>query len=89
MATSDTHGHAAGLFDIRTIIGLLLGVYGLIITGMGIWGDPAFAKTGGVNANLWAGLGLLVVGTIFLIWAKARPTIVPDDAPSEPVLPTD
>jgi hypothetical protein len=32
-----------------------------------------------VNANLWAGVGLLVVGGIFLTWAKIRPVIVPAD----------
>ena len=46
---------------------------------MGIFGDPETEKTGGVNANLWAGLALLVVGAAFLLWARLRPVVVPED----------
>jgi hypothetical protein len=72
-------GHRAGLFDIRNIIGALLSVDGLIILLVGLFGDTAEEKTGGVNANLWAGLVLLVVGIGFLAWARLRPVVVPDD----------
>ena len=71
--------HQAGLFDIRNIIGVLLTVYGVILTLMGLFADPAFDKTGNVNANLMAGIGLLVAGGIFLLWAKLRPTLVPEE----------
>lgn len=70
--------HGAGLLDIRTIIGGLLFVYGVILTLMGIFGDPEYDKTGDVNANLWAGLALLVAGGGFLLWARLRPIRVPD-----------
>lgn len=66
----------AGAFDIRSVIGALLGVYGVILTLTGLFGDPETDKTGGVNANLWAGLALLVVGAGFLLWARLRPTVV-------------
>jgi hypothetical protein len=83
MSTSTTTGHRAGhragLFDIRNIIGTLLAVDGLIIFLVGLFGDPEDDKTGGVNANLWAGLGLLLVGIVFLAWARLRPVVVPDD----------
>jgi hypothetical protein len=72
-------GHRAGIFDIRNIIGVLLGVDGLIILLVGIFGDTEEEKTGGVNANLWAGLVLLVVGLGFMAWARLRPVVVPDD----------
>lgn len=75
--------HKAGAFDIRNIIGSLLAIYGVILTGMGLFGDPETDKTGGVNANLWAGLGLLVVGVGFIAWARIRPIIVPEHV--EPV----
>jgi hypothetical protein len=78
-ATSTTRGHRAGIFDIRNIIGALLAVDGLIIFLVGIFGDTEEDKTGGVNANLWAGLALLVVGIAFLAWARLRPVVVPDD----------
>src|SRR6476661_6038634 len=69
----------AGLLDIRNIIGGLLGIYGVILTLLGILADPQEDKTGGVNANLWAGLALLVASAIFLTWARLRPVVVPDD----------
>lgn len=72
-------GHSAGLFDIRNIIGALLATYGLILTLAGIFGDTEEEKTGGINANLWAGLAILVVGLAFLAWCRLRPVVVPDD----------
>jgi len=54
--------HSAGAFDIRNVIGLLLTIYGVILTLMGLFADPETEKTGGPNANLWAGVALLVVG---------------------------
>ena len=70
--------HTAGALDIRNIIGGLLAVYGVILTGMGLFGDQELDKTGDINANLWAGLGLLVVGVAFMAWARIRPIAVPE-----------
>lgn len=69
---------AAGAFDIRNIIGLLLAIYGVILLAMGLFGDPETEKTGGVNANLYAGIALLVVGLGFIAWSRLRPIVVPD-----------
>ncbi len=77
-----TEKHTAGLFDIRTVIGGLLGAYGAILLLMGIFADTAPEKTGNVNANLWAGLVLLVVGPAFLAWVRIRPLVVPTDPDS-------
>lgn len=74
----------AGAFDIRNFIGMLLGLYGIILTLMGLFGDKELDKTGGVNANLWTGLALLVVAAGFMAWARLRPTVVPDHV--EPVV---
>ena len=63
---SSNRGHRAGIFDIRNIIGALLGIDGLIILLVGIFGDAEEDKTGGVNANLWAGIVLVVMSAIFL-----------------------
>lgn len=71
--------HTAGAFDIRNFIGTLLGLYGVLLTGAGLFGDPELAKTGGVNANLWTGLALLVAGAVFMLWAKLLPIVVPED----------
>jgi len=70
--------HTAGALDIRNIIGGLLGVYGVILVLMGLFGDQELDKTGDVNANLWAGLALVVVSAVFLVWAWLRPIVVPD-----------
>lgn len=80
MSTSTTpeRKHQAGAFDIRNIIGALIGTYGVILTLMGIFGDPETEKTGGPNANLWAGIIMLAVGAVFLIWARLRPVLVPE-----------
>ena len=70
--------HTAGALDIRNIIGALLGVYGVILLLMGVVADPEDEKTGGVNANLWAGIVLLLVAAVFLTWARLRPVRVPE-----------
>lgn len=66
----------AGVFDIRNVIGGLIGLYGIILTLMGLFGDEEGDKTGGVNANLWAGLIMLVFGISFVLWARLRPVVV-------------
>ncbi|GAB3876517.1 hypothetical protein [Terrabacter terrigena] len=75
--------HTAGAFDIRNFIGALLGLYGVILTLTGLFGDTAPEKTGNVNANLYAGIALLVVSAVFIVWARLKPIVVPDDV--EPV----
>lgn len=69
----------AGAFDIRNIIGVLLGIYGVALLLAGIFGDTESEKTGGVNANLWTGLGLAAAALVFLAWARIRPIVVPDE----------
>lgn len=82
--------HKAGAFDIRNIIGALMGVYGVILALAGLLGDAETEKTGGVNANLWTGIALLVVAAAFLGWARLKPIVVPadverpDDDPTRP-----
>jgi len=73
----------AGAFDIRNIIGALLGIYGVILVLAGLFMDAEKDKTGGVNANLWTGIALVVGSVIFLGWARWRPIVVPEHV--EPV----
>ena len=68
----------AGAFDIRNVIGALLGIYGVVLILVGIFDGDGGPKSGDVNSNLWAGLVLLVVGVIFLAWARIRPVVVGD-----------
>lgn len=74
--------HQAGAFDIRTFIALLIGIYGVVLVATGLFGtsEQALAKADGLNINLWAGLGMVVVAALFQIWARARPVVVPDDS---------
>ena len=65
-----------GALDIRNFIGTLLGLYGIILTVTGLVGDTELQKTGGINANLWAGIFLLICSAIFLGWARLRPVTV-------------
>jgi drug/metabolite transporter (DMT)-like permease len=75
--------HTAGILDIRNIIGALLGIYGVILVLMGLFGDQEGEKTGDVDANLWAGLALAVVAVVFIAWAKLRPVRVPESHPDD------
>lgn len=77
------------LFDIRTIVGALLGSYGVILVITGLVHDTAAeeAKTGGINVNLWAGLGMAAVSLAFIVWALLRPVVPPEpDASTQPDL---
>jgi len=77
----------AGAFDIRTIIAMLIGVYGLVlvITGLFFTSEDDLAKADDFNVNLWAGLGMLVVAAGFLVWSRLRPIVVkvPDEPANE------
>ncbi|MET7981267.1 MULTISPECIES: hypothetical protein [unclassified Streptomyces] len=74
---------AARLFDIRRIIGGLFVIYGIIVTIAGITASDAdLAKAGGININLWTGLGMLALGLFFLAWLWLRPLAPP--APETP-----
>jgi drug/metabolite transporter (DMT)-like permease len=80
--------HTAGAFDIRNFIGVLLGIFGVILLFMGLFADKEYAKTGNINANLWAGIVLVVVSAVFITWARLRPIIVPDEVETPAVDPT-
>jgi hypothetical protein len=77
------NNQTAGAFDIRNVIGGLIGVYGVILTLMGLFGDEEGDKTGDVNANLWSGLAMVVFAIGFILWARLRPVVI-TERPSEP-----
>jgi len=53
--------------DIRTVIGVLLGLYGIILTITGL------VKGSDAHADLVSGMCLLVAGAVFLVWVRLRP----------------
>ena len=82
------------LFDIRNVIGALLGIYGVVLTIAGF--APALLRERdkgannnpvdlyfGTEANWWVGLALIVVSAVFITWALVRPVKVAEPAPSE------
>jgi drug/metabolite transporter (DMT)-like permease len=78
--TARTSAKRAGAFDIRSIIALLLGIYGVVLAVTGVVGTSTtdLAKSDGVNVNLWTGLALLLAAAAFLVWARLRPVLVPE-----------
>ncbi|MBB5158053.1 hypothetical protein [Saccharopolyspora phatthalungensis] len=69
----------AGAFDIRTIIGLLFGIYAVVLIAVGATaGAEDVVKTDGININLWVGIGMLVFAAALVGWARLRPIAVPD-----------
>lgn len=71
-------GTAARLFDVRTVIGGLFVVYGVLIGGAGLFPTrEGLEKSQGVNINLWTGLAMLALGVGFLLWLKLRPLDAP------------
>ena len=72
--------HRAGLFDIRFIIAALIGLYGAILFVVAFFTtDAQKAKADGLNINLYAGIGMLVVAALFVLWSRWRPIVVPDE----------
>lgn len=73
-----TQKKKAGAFDIRVMIAALIGIYGLVLTILGIIAEPhEVAKAAGININLWGGIAMLVFAAAFVLWARLRPIVVP------------
>jgi hypothetical protein len=70
--------HAAGAFDVRNVIAALIGFYGVVLVIVGIVDNSAEAleKAGGVNANLWVGIAMIVFAGSFALWSRLRPIVV-------------
>jgi xanthine/uracil/vitamin C permease (AzgA family) len=72
--TGAKEAQAANLFDLRRIIGGLFVLYGVVLTIVGLGdSDAEIEKAAGVHINLWAGLGMLALGSLFIAWALLRP----------------
>jgi hypothetical protein len=69
--------HAARManrFDVRRIIGGVFLVYGVVLVVLGIVGSHATkTKAAGINIDLYAGIGMLVLAAIMIAWALLSP----------------
>ncbi len=85
MSSTDNGKPKVGVFDIRFVIGGLIGLYGVVLTLLGLFNssDAELARGDGVNINLWAGLGMIAFALIMGTWAYLRPVIVPEDIPDK------
>lgn len=77
--TGGTPVRAAGAFDVRSIIGGLLGAYGIILVVVGLFftSSDDLSKADGENLNLIVGIGLLVFAALMIGWVVLRPLPVP------------
>jgi hypothetical protein len=72
--TSTRAERAANLFDLRRIIGGVFVVWGVLLIILGLTDSTKEAnKAAGININLYAGIGMLIVGIVFVVWALTRP----------------
>jgi hypothetical protein len=64
----------AKLFDLRTFIGALFLIFGVVVTVEGVVASPAsIAKAGGLNVSLWTGICMVLLGAVFVVWMLLRP----------------
>jgi hypothetical protein len=64
----------AKLFDLRTFIGTLFLIFGVVVTIEGLIASEAnIAKAAGVNLSLWTGLVMTALGAVFLVWMFLAP----------------
>jgi len=63
-------------FDLRLPIGMMFGLYGILLTAYGLVGKPDVKRSLDINIDLFWGLVLLVFGLLMLamaLMAKGSP----------------
>ena len=81
MADIQSGQKKAGAFDIRIVIAALVGIYGIVLTILGLTqSDSELDKSDGLNINLWGGLAMIVFAVAFVAWARLRPVVIPPDS---------
>jgi xanthine/uracil/vitamin C permease (AzgA family) len=64
----------AKLFDLRSFIGSLFLIFGILVTIPGLTASKAVInKAADINLGLWVGLTILVIGVFFLVWVLLKP----------------
>lgn len=78
-AGATTKSAAAKLFDIRIMIGGLFTLYGVLLIIYGFFTSAHdITQAAGIHINLWLGVAMLVLGLVFLLWARTAPVQRPD-----------
>ena len=70
--------------DLRTPMGLMFSITGaiLVIWGLKTNGDAIYARSLGINANLWWGIVLLIFGLTMFILGERRQHKLEKEPPS-------
>ncbi|NMH82592.1 hypothetical protein HF577_36590 [Pseudonocardia xinjiangensis] len=70
------------MFDLRSIIALLFGIYGIVLTIQGLFfeSEAQLQKAGGIDINLWSGIIMIIVAALFALWARLRPLVPPSES---------
>ena len=63
-----------GLF---TLYGVLLIIYSFFTS------DAEIQRAAGIDINLWLGIGMLILGVLFLIWARVNPQVKAEPNPTD------
>lgn len=65
-------------YDVRYFIALALGLIGafLVVVALVAPAQPELQKTGGLHANLWTGVVMVVVAVALALWARLRPMVI-------------
>lgn len=76
--TTTPRKHTAGLFDVRNIIAVLMGIYGVVLLIMGLvnFTETDKKKADDINLNLWCGLGMIIFAIGMALWCYLRPIVV-------------
>lgn len=73
--TEEVSSTASSLFDLRTVIAILFGAYGVLLLIVAIVDTPQeeLDKSAGIHMNLWTSIVMLVVAAGFFTWMRLRP----------------
>jgi xanthine/uracil/vitamin C permease (AzgA family) len=75
----------AKLFDLRSFIGSLFVIFGILVLIPGIGASEAtINKAAGINLGLWVGLIMLIIGLLFLAWVLLKPPARGRGGPQSP-----
>lgn len=68
----------ATLFDLRSIIAVMFGFYGIVLVVVGAVGESQeeLDKAGGIDINLWSGIVMVALAAVFAVWVWRRPPVV-------------